>query len=182
MQHSFDPEMGCCFCRPQTDVTDDPRVVAYAEVGYAVVFDDLSEQFNILDSTSGMFYVRSGILYFEATEWDSFCCKCERKEWELSEIRQIEVVQKHITVTSVSGYYGTSQSRVTVNLKIAFSNCTTLFAAMPSADTFCARLRQHISNCRLLQNEIQELVQQAIAQADACPETMELTPLTTSAD
>lgn len=178
--HSFDPGMGCCLCRPQTEVTEDPHVIAYAEVGYSVVFDDLSDQFNILDSDSGMFYLRGGVLYFESTVCYSFCWKCERREWNLSEITRIEVVQRYITVTTTSNY-GTRQCQVAVNLRIAFSNNTTLFAAMPSADSFSARLHQHISSCQLFQNDVEELVRQATAfhpEVGGATNSMELMPLT----
>ena len=160
--------MGACYCRPQTLVTEDPNVVVHAEVGYCVRLGPRQSDFEQLSAFGGMAYVKEGHLFLESTVGSRFCCLCCREAWELSKIKDVDVVTGNIMVTRRDRYGGTHTSTEVMNpgLQIQLKNTDIdndrIVMQMPDAVNFCARLRQC---CNLSSNANQQLLLNATLQA-----------------
>jgi hypothetical protein len=139
------PEMGACYCRPQTLVTEDPDVNMYTEVGYCVLMGRYPGDFQQLSRYGGLAYVKNtGHLCVESTVGSRFCCLCCRHGWAFSDISQVEVVTGSVTV-SVRNRYGTTHHTHNMNpgLGVILANGDKIAMQMPDAVNFCARLRQY---------------------------------------
>ena len=134
----------CCYCRPQTLVTEDPDVSIFTDVGFSITMSPN----NFFDSCQyyGMVYVKSRNLYLEATAGRRFCCLCCRDRWSLSFITQVEVVTGNLTITrsDLDRYGVISRTTYSMNpgVRVTFKSGSRLVMQMENAENFCTQLRR----------------------------------------
>lgn len=146
--------MGCCYRHPQTEVTEDPSVVMYTEVGFSVQFGFHGSRFPTLVSKDtffevlshkGLAYVKDSVLFLESKITSNrLCCTLDKHCWKLPDIKQIEVVHGNITIARRQWCCITDQNIYNMNpgLRI-FLKDTKIAMAMPAAQEFCAQLSQY---------------------------------------
>lgn len=138
------PDMGSCFCRPITEVTENPTVVMYTDVGYCVQTGHSSTDF-ITICRYGLAYVEDGNFFVEGTLGSRFCCANAGSSSKLFDIKQVEVVQGSFTISRRDQYgrYGYGEEHhMNPGLRIVLKNDKKILMTMPAAENFCARLCQ----------------------------------------
>lgn len=133
--------MGGFVCRPQTEVTEDPDVAIYSEVGYCVLMGHYPGDFTQLSRFGGLAYIKkSGHLCIESTVGSRFCCLCCRNGYMLSDISQVDVVTGSVTVIikdSPNNY------EMNPGLRVRLNDGQNIIMKMPDAVDFCDQLRQY---------------------------------------
>ena len=149
--------MGACVCRPKTEVTENPEVVMYTKVGGTAQFTKyggiyLSGAFN------GLVYIQDNQLCYEATCGSRLWCKCIRKRWDLSQVKEITIVKDETVV--VPGNKFLHYVHMRPGLKISFFSriSETLITDMPDALNFSTQLAQHLGGKPLQDMDLQARV------------------------
>lgn len=125
--------MGCCLCRPETDVEQDPSVVSYAEVGDIIITRGSVRLLGLGRYSRGLMYIQGDSFYY-VTKCGSklCCCKCFRYSFKLSDIDQVDMLNR-------------SSLNLPPGLRISVHPDITILAGMPDAATF-ARPLSKMSN------------------------------------
>lgn len=142
--------MGCCFCRPTAEVTEDPDVAMHTAVSSCVMLPHHGGYVMYSGLFDGLFYVRGDQLSYETKVGSRFWCKCGGLNWTLSDIKQIDVVTGNVGLCSRRGFIRTLT--MSPGLMILFTDNTRMVTAMPDAANFCARLQQYITTTGIVQN------------------------------
>ena len=151
--------MGCCLCRPITEVTEDPEVTLHTEVGAVAIIDNLGTDL-ISSASQGLLYVRGNRLCYESTVGSKLCCRHNQTSWYLSQLRDVRVVHGETVLVPMA--------KVALNpgLRVTFEKSNgsigTLAMAMPAAVTFRSALLHHVGqNVAKTQktNPLQNMVQ-----------------------
>lgn len=139
--------MGCGYCRPTTAVTEDPNSSIYASMGTCVMIHPEGDYTMLSGFFDGLLYVRDGTLYYATVAGKIFWCECVGSDWEVSDIKRVEVVTGNVTIR---GGPRSHPRHLTMNpgLKIRFRDHNTLMMAMPDAVSFCAQLREYMSSAQ----------------------------------
>lgn len=154
--------MGSIYCRPQTQVLEDPNVAMYTDVGYSILtgIDSTNSNFITLSYNKGMVYVKDGALHHEVKLGSRLYCKYAKHSFKLCNIKRIEVVRGNITILRRKGYRSTQYTvPMKLGLRIIFKKCETLVMAIPDPENFCTRLNWCIISSRLLAQKVVETVQ-----------------------
>lgn len=102
--------MGCCVCRPKTEVTESPAVIICVRVKRALIMRSTS----VDTQGQGLLYVQDGTLCLESTCGNRLYCMCFKKSWPLTDV--------------ISTRYVASKSALAIKL----ANCV-LIADAPGA-------------------------------------------------
>lgn len=139
--------MGGCLFQPLTEVTDNADVSQYRSVGLTAIF---TSQKSEVDATGfGMLYVKGCKLCHEKVLLTNrLMCRCRRKMWKLSEIREITVIdqEEHLTLPAPEiTIIPPLNPGIKIVLKNSFGKKTTLVMALSqdtiaSANCFCSAL------------------------------------------
>ena len=136
--------MGCCFCRPETDVLYDPLVTAHATVG-DIAFDKAC---NYGDPTvkgiEGLMYIKENVLYYEMACSGRLCCLCCRSAHNVADITNVEVVEDR--VETFKNKFIILRPGLKITVKPQSGSATTIVVAMPDAAEFGARLSELTSS------------------------------------
>lgn len=127
--------MGCCLCRPDTDVVQDVSVTAHTRVG-DIAFVYRYGQSMIKGCCSGLMYIREDVLYYETVCSGRLCCKCCRRAFNVRDIISVEVVNSRIE------RFHNKFLVLNPGLKITVKPNTTIIVAMPDAQEFAAQLNR----------------------------------------
>lgn len=135
--------MGCCACRPKTEVTEDPDVIMYTRTGgAALIYPIFSEPLTGMFG-NGLLYVKDGMLFQETTCGSKLYCECFKKSWDLSAIQSVEYVENDSVVLTT----GRTVQVLTMKpgLKIKLVGDAMLVAHIPDAENFKTQLDEHLS-------------------------------------
>ena len=131
--------MGCCLCRPDTDVVHDDSVSAHARVG-DIAFVYRYGHSMIKGCCSGLMYIREDILYYETVCSGRLCCKCCRRAFNVRDITSVEVVGNRMEIFQNKFIVLNPGLKITV--KSHSGSNTTIIVAMPDAQEFAAQLNK----------------------------------------
>jgi len=138
--------MGCCVCRPKEEVTEDPDVIMYTKVKGTALFHSWGS-IMLSGACNGLIYVKDGKLCYEATMGSRMCCKCLKRSWDLSLVKQITVV--HNETVMVPGrrmvHFISLNPGLKISIQYGGGAVHTLVTSMPDAVNFSAQLGQHIN-------------------------------------
>lgn len=136
--------MGCCVCRPATEVTDDPEVVVCTEVSnYAMLYHSGG---SVRSQASGLLYIKHDQLCYQATVGSKLCCGCCSNSWQLSRVKQVRAVQAQYVRVPLSNRVIFLNPGVIIGIENGRGDTNSLVAAMPDAANFSAQLGQYISS------------------------------------
>ncbi len=137
--------MGSCFCFPVSSVTENPCVAMYTEVGRAIIMSPLSSIIMEKSIFDGIVYVIRDNIYYNSQYRGMFWCSCTSgSEWFVSDIRNIQVINKDLTLYNSRGPNWSFP--MCPGLTISFRDNTALVVAMPDAVNFSRKLRHYQSN------------------------------------
>lgn len=130
-------------------MTDDPDITLYTMVGKTAMFNQHGSSM-ISNPYHGFLYVKDGQLCHENT-FASRLCKCTKKSWPLSEIKEITVMNgERVRVSDGSN----SAQFIFLNpgVKIIFQgpdgNCKTLVSSLPyAAENYAEKLSTKLHQC-----------------------------------
>ena len=134
--------MGCCLCRPDTDVVQDPSVTAYARVG-DIAFVYRYSHSMIKGCCSGLMYIREDVLYYETVCSGRLCCQCCRRAFNVRNIASVEVVKNR--TETFHGKFLVLSPGLKITVKPHSGSSTTIIVVMPDAQEFAAQLNQLIN-------------------------------------
>ena len=143
----------CCCCRPKTQVTDNRDVLLSAKVGTFAYSTNLSSTF-VGGGISGLLYILDNQLCYEIICGSRLCCKCCRKRWDLSQVKEITLIRNEVVrIRQASNYVS-----LTPGLRVTFfgQNNATMLVAMPDAVSFSCRLAQHLTGQPLEEEDFKD--------------------------
>ena len=136
--------MGCCFCRPDTEVLNDPSVIVHATVG-DIAFDKACRcgEATVEKGCEGLMYVKENVLYYEiALSQGRLCCLSLRQAYNVTDITSIEVFEDR--VEGFKNKFIILRPGLKIAVKPQSGSVTTIFVAMPEATEFAAKLKELI--------------------------------------
>lgn len=83
-------DMGCCICRPITDVTDNSAVPSYVSVGLTATFNQHCPKVNA--TQFGFLYIKDNELRHDFTLGNRLVCRWCTKSWKLAHIQEITMI------------------------------------------------------------------------------------------
>ena len=134
------PRMGCCLCHPSADVEQDLTTSFHTTVGDIAIVHGITVT-SIKGCCNGIMYVKGDSLYYETRCGKNYlCCMCcKQKNFKLSAILSVEVVQNEaVTFNSRRGEY----VNLSPGLKISADPNTLILVAVPDASSFAKQLLQ----------------------------------------
>lgn len=142
--------MGCCGCRPKTEVTEDPNVVMYTPMGSFIMVDQSGSG---AQNDTGLLYVKDNRLCCEATVGSKLCCKCCKNSWSLSKVKAVKVMNSGERVTynlprrglRHEGEIVLSSDALMISILNNQGGTNTLLAYMPDAQNFGPQLSKYIN-------------------------------------
>jgi hypothetical protein len=145
-------EMGCFSCRPQTEITEDPSTILYADVGAAAVKAFIGHRVLSESCSGGILYVQNGQLCHEKKCGSSVYHNLWGHWWDLKDIKEIRVVNDESVWIFASGSTRIISLRPGLKITIegSFAGTDTLVAEMPDAMYFAQRLRDLIGTVPLI--------------------------------
>ena len=146
---SCNNNMGCCLCRPDTDVLNDPLVTMHVTVGDIAIVSQYSRSV-IKGYCSGLMYIKEDTLYYETVCGGRLCCQCCRREFNISHITGVEVIENQLVRLEVFGNqrpvwfprerYNDNfiilRPGLKITVKSTSGSITTIVVAMPDAMEF----------------------------------------------
>lgn len=131
------PVMGCCLCRPDTDVLHDPTVTVHARVGdIAIVYR--YGQTMIKGCCSGLMYIREDVLYYETICSGRLCCQSCRRSFNVKDITTVEVINNQ--VVRLHDKFLLLNPGLKITVKPHSGTDQTIIVAMPDAQEFAGHL------------------------------------------
>ena len=131
--------MGCCLCRPDTDIAHDVSVSAHARVGNIAFVYQYGHSM-IKGCCSGLMYIREDVLYYETVCSGRLCCKCCRRAFNGRDITSVEVVTNRIE--RFQNEFIVLNPGLKITVKSQSGSSTTIIVAMPDAQEFAAQLNR----------------------------------------
>lgn len=129
--------MGCCLCRPDTDVLNDPLVSMHATVGFIAFVSQYSHVF-AGGCCSGLMYIKENTLYYETVCGGRLCCQCCRHEFSISLITGVEVIENQLV--TFHNRYIFLRPGLKITIKSTSGSIMTIIVAMPDAMEFANQL------------------------------------------
>lgn len=146
--------MGCCLCRPITEVTEDPEVLLHTEVGAVAIIDNHGIDL-ISSATQGLLYLRGNRLCYESTIRSKLCCRHNQICWYLSQLREVRAVYGETVLVPMEKVVLNPGLRVT--FEKADGSIGALAMAMPAAENFSSALLHHMGHTVAKTQEINPL-------------------------
>ena len=135
--------MGCCACRPETDVLNDPSVTLRTMVGDVVFIGRYGNYMNRGLGVHGLMYVKDGMLCYDLLCFSRLCCRCCSRSYSVSDITDIEVVQNDIVMFARGDFIALQPGlKITIKSSESDSIKTVIAVAMPNAEQFASQLKQ----------------------------------------
>ena len=91
--------MGCCICRPITEVTDSSAIPAYASVGLTATFKQHHVEMNA--TQFGFLYIKDGELRHDFTLGNRLMCGCLTTSWKLAHIKEITMINGTLAIPNL---------------------------------------------------------------------------------
>ena len=131
--------MGCCLCRPDTDIVQDPSITAHTRVG-DIAFVYQYGHSMIKGCCSGLMYIREDVLYYETVCSGHLCCQCCRRAFNIRDITSVEVVSNRIE--RLQNKFLVLNPGLKITVKPGSGSGTIIIVAMPDAQEFAAQLNR----------------------------------------
>ena len=132
--------MGCCLCRPVTDVEQDAAVTSYTDVGDVVFAYGFIVRRVQGCCCNGIMYIKGDSLYYEVKIGSTLCCTCYRVRFRLSEIIIVDIINDQSL-----GFLG-GAIHLSPGLRITAQPNTTILVSMPDAAVFGPQLAEASNN------------------------------------
>lgn len=137
--------MGCCGCRPKSEVTENATLCTQV-ISYLMMYPSGTM---VKNDTSGLLYLMDNHLCYEATMGSKLCCKCCKGSWDISKVKSIKVLVVGDGLQTPRGLARMHRG-ISPGLLISIANdrgdLNTLFVAAPDAHAFAPQLQKYIAN------------------------------------
>ena len=140
---NYSKTMGCCFCRPDTEVLYDPSVTSHATVG-DIAFDKACTYSDpTIKGCEGLMYIKENVLYYEMACSGRLCCLSRRQAFNVTDITSVEVCEDR--VETFKRQFIILRPRLKITVKPQSGSVTMIIVAMPDAAEFAAKLNELVS-------------------------------------
>lgn len=151
--------MGCCACRPDTEITEDPDVVMYTGVGGTARFTTYGHTY-LSGACNGLMFLRGRELGYVPTCGSRLWCRFMQQSWDLSSIKQLTIVRNE--TIPVPGNKFMHYINLKPGLKITLHSRINevVITDMPDVVSFASQLVHHMTGEPLADPEhLQQTIQ-----------------------